>query len=61
MIPCNACGQPYHEASGHHHSDKVVLCGSCARDFCDWVRRQLSRRWGKMKFYDYAVPAGVKR
>lgn len=55
---CSACGGPYHEATGHRHSVRTVLCGPCARDFKDWVKRHTARRWGKVKFYDHAA-AGV--
>jgi hypothetical protein len=52
---CSACGAPYHEASGHLHSSRTRLCGACARAWLDWLKRHLNRRWGGVKFYDYAA------
>lgn len=54
-MTCSACRGPYHPATGHRHSDKTVLCGPCARDWLKFFRGHVNRRWGKMKFYDYAV------
>lgn len=51
---CSACGGVYHEATGHRHSDRTRLCGPCARDWLAWLKRHTARRWGKLRFYDYA-------
>jgi hypothetical protein len=51
---CAACGNLYHEATGHRHTPTMVLCGVCARDWKDWLKGHLRRRWGGKRFYDYA-------
>lgn len=56
---CSACGGPYHEATGHRHSDKTRLCGACAKDYKDWVKGHTKRKWGKVAFYDHAA-ASIK-
>jgi len=56
---CSACGNLYHEASGHRHSDKTILCGVCARDWKDWTKRHLNGRWGGLKFYEHAMTSIV--
>lgn len=38
MDTCSACGGTFHPATGHRHSEKVVLCGVCARDFMEWIK-----------------------
>lgn len=52
---CSACGGPYHEATGHVHSDKTRLCGTCAKDYKNWVKGHTNGRWGGVKFYDHAA------
>jgi hypothetical protein len=53
---CNACKGVYHEATGHRASENVVWCGPCTRDFVSFLVQQTRRRWGKVKFYELAVP-----
>jgi hypothetical protein len=57
-LRCSACGGPYSEPTGHILGDRTRLCGTCAKDFLSWVKSHTSRRWGKLRFYDYAFPAG---
>lgn len=52
---CSACQQPYHPSTGHRHSDRTVLCGTCARDFLRWLKAHTARRWGGVRFYDHAA------
>lgn len=49
---CSACQNLYNEATGHRHSDRTVLCGSCARDWLAWRKRHEQGRWGGLRFYD---------
>ena len=60
-MKCNACKSPYHEASGHILSTKAVLCGSCAKDLVKWYKRQMSKRSGKVKFYDHAITSNIPK
>jgi hypothetical protein len=57
---CSACGTPYHEASGHRHSERTRLCGACARQWLRWLKGNLSRRWGGLRFYEHAATSAVK-
>jgi hypothetical protein len=50
---CNACGNLYHEATGHRWTATMVLCGVCARDWKDWLKRHTNSRWGGLRFYDF--------
>lgn len=38
MDQCSACGAPYHQATGHRWTEKLVLCGACARDWQQWLK-----------------------
>jgi hypothetical protein len=60
-ITCAACGSPYHEATGHIHSENTVLCGACAKDFSKWLRGMMSRRWGGVRFYDHIETSANKK
>jgi capsular polysaccharide biosynthesis protein len=57
--PCNSCGGPYHEATGHVASPNQVWCGPCTRDFVRWLKGHLNRRWSKQRFYDSAYTPEV--
>lgn len=57
-----ACGTPWHPATGHVLSRKesdliLVLCGPCARDFIEFLKREgmKARRRGK----DFAAAAAT--
>ena len=52
---CSACGAPYHEATGHRHSAQTRLCGACAKAWLRWLKANMSRRWGGLRFYDHAA------
>ncbi len=54
-VRCSACSGPFHPATGHHLSVITVLCGPCARDHLAWLKHHTQRRWGGLKFYDYAA------
>jgi hypothetical protein len=56
---CSACGAPYHPATGHIFSERTRLCGACARAWVAWLRQQLARRWGGLRFYEYAATSIV--
>jgi len=70
MTKCDACGQPYHESTGHRHTATCVLCGSCALDFSKWVvshtkrGNSLPKEPGKKRrtlyFYDYTETSREK-
>jgi hypothetical protein len=51
---CASCKGPYHPSTGHVAGPSTVWCGPCTKDFVDWLWRNMKRRWGKMRFYDYA-------
>lgn len=51
---CSACKGVYHEATGHRHSEKTVLCGPCARNYLNWLKGHTNRKWGGVRFYDHA-------
>lgn len=53
---CAACKGVYHPATGHLFTPTCVLCGPCARDFLRWWKGMVNRRWGKLRFYDFAHP-----
>jgi hypothetical protein len=53
IMRCSACATPYHEASGHRHSERTQLCGACAREWLRWLKGNLSRRWGGLRFYEH--------
>lgn len=56
---CNVCLGPFHPATGHQVSDKMVWCGVCTRKWVQELKGHLNRRWGKARFYDHAtVPTG---
>jgi hypothetical protein len=63
-LRCSACANPYHESTGHRHSDRTRLCGPCAREFAKWVKSH-TRKHGKIDFYEHAAksvrPAGDQR
>lgn len=49
MIPCFACGGPYHPATGHVWLPwMVVYCGPCIRSFYAWARQHM-RPWRARK------------
>jgi hypothetical protein len=52
---CSVCGAPYHEATGHRHSAQTLLCGACAKSWLAWLKGHLNRRWGGVRFYEYAA------
>lgn len=54
-MKCSACGAPYHEATGHRHSERTQLCGACARAWQRWLKAHLQCRWGGIRFYDHAA------
>ena len=55
-MKCSTCDNPYHPSTGHAFSPTVVACGPCARKFVAFVRARTTRRYGGVRFYDYATP-----
>lgn len=53
---CSSCGGVYHPATGHAFTLDTQICGPCARHFLQWVKAHTQRRWGGVRFYDYATP-----
>lgn len=51
---CACCGAPYHQNTGHRAGARTVWCGPCTKEFVEWLHGNTRRRWGKMRFYDYA-------
>ena len=61
-MKCFQCQSPWHPATGHVLAAETVLCGPCAQRFFRWMRGQMGRRWGGLRFYDEAstsIRAGV--
>lgn len=46
---CSACNGVYHESTGHRFGDVVVLCGPCARDFVDWLKKREASMGARLK------------
>lgn len=58
-LKCTMCGAPWHEATGHWHSEKRHWCGACTKGMIALIKEFAPRRWGKLRFYDHAtVPTG---
>ena len=57
---CSACGGPYHESTGHIHTDKTVLCGPCTREMKTWMKGMMSRKSGGVRFYDHVYTSSNK-
>lgn len=59
---CSDCKAPVHTATGHWFTLRTVLCGSCARDWFQWMKSRmgamqavLKRGGGKESFHDVAL------
>lgn len=61
MCPCNICGQPWHESTGHYISPTMRWCGPCTKSWVKELCGNQHRRWGGERFYDHAtVPPAPK-
>lgn len=59
-MKCSACGGPYHPATGHMHTENVVLCGPCTRDMLAWVKKHTSRKGGRTGGFYEAAATSIK-
>lgn len=56
-ICCNLCSGPWNEANGHIDLQQGrVWCGTCTADMVKFLKAQLNRPAGKLRFYDHAGP-----
>jgi hypothetical protein len=46
---CIICKGPYHKSTGHMWSEEVVLCGRCAKDFCQWLKLRMNHMDAKIR------------
>lgn len=59
-MKCSSCQNPYHPSTGHAFTEKIVLCGVCAKEFWTWYKarmRSMSHVKKNMKssFHDNAM------
>ena len=59
-MTCSACKGPFHPATGHAHTETMLICGVCATRFKNWVRDHTRRKWRGYRFYDYTETSREK-
>ena len=48
-MKCSICKQPYHPSTGHRFTSSCRLCGSCALNFCKWLKARMGQMHAKLK------------